>query len=576
MLPSLASAKVEGEGISPGNSEGVAEGVASDNSDSIQVSRLVGLRGRFSSWRRKRRSIVAVATPDEADDDDADKANGVNNNTSSVASSSSSTEVVTPQEARGGTSLAGAPAESGITTRRSDDSALERQGERGAGSWMTPTLTAKSVTGDDGQITDGEGPLTAAVMNSAVGIEVSSKETNNLASPKAQASVSAAVENCELAEPQVVAGAPAPAGPHLLVAAGLEEEEVESGVDADKEEALVTVYDRDTLSGADVVEVGRGGKHTRAGESSRMPSPAPAIGPAKNVVLLGGLDEDTPKDNDRPSSVVDSTGRAAAAVMAAAAVAAAAKVPASEPASAVATTSVSSPAALVSDPAALEMDALAMTSAGAALNLPTASTAAGSAAIVEQQAAATSPAKSDGTGVGLGSAVSPAFPYSSSTPSGAALSSSKPPSPSETARENGDHSSNLATRKETFKGITKTDAREETPAATGSTISAGKPPALTSQAENDLVATVAAVTGAAPVAEGHRQASVRKAGGRDGLKHSKELGVTNPAAEFLKDWVEKAVPRKKAELKRMEDTVCWERQWWVFVCVEKVHILPVQ
>ena len=37
-------------------------------------------------------------------------------------------------------------------------------------------------------------------------------------------------------------------------------------------------------------------------------------------------------------------------------------------------------------------------------------------------------------------------------------------------------------------------------------------------------------------------------------------GVMTPAAEFLKGWVESAVPQKKRELKR-EAGICWERQW---------------
>ena len=38
-------------------------------------------------------------------------------------------------------------------------------------------------------------------------------------------------------------------------------------------------------------------------------------------------------------------------------------------------------------------------------------------------------------------------------------------------------------------------------------------------------------------------------------------GVMTPAAEFLKGWMESAVPQKKKELKREEAAICWERQW---------------
>lgn len=42
-------------------------------------------------------------------------------------------------------------------------------------------------------------------------------------------------------------------------------------------------------------------------------------------------------------------------------------------------------------------------------------------------------------------------------------------------------------------------------------------------------------------------------------------GVMSPATEFLKEWVNSAVPKKKFELRRkQEEVVCWEQQWYVF------------
>lgn len=558
-VPSLARDKATRKGTTPGNSEGVADGATSDNnSDSLPVSRLVGLRGRFSSWRRKRRSIVSVVIPDAADDDDADKANDVDKTSSSVASSpsSSSKSAVAPQEARSGTSLAAAPAGLGITVGRSDDAAIQRQGDGAVGSLVTPTPTTASVTAGDGQVTDGEDPLAEALadMVTAVGIKASLKETDSLALPEALASVSAAVENRELSQLPVVGGAPAPIVSRLPAVAGPEVEETESGIDSEKDLATKV---RDTLSQAGVDEVLGGKGRTQPGESSRTQSPEPAVAPSNDVVSaatpLGGLDDDTPKDNERPPSMADSTGRVAAALGAAAAAAE----PASERASAVATASVSD-------------TAVAGTSAGAALDPPTAPTATEPAAVVEQQgAAATAPTQRDGGSGGLGSTVPRVGPSSSVVPSGVALPSAKPPSPIDTAREKGDHSSsNLPTQREKSKEIAINEARDdEETAATGSIASAGKPPAIPPAAKNDSLVTAAAGAAAATVAGKSRQVSVGKASDRDGPKGSSNAwGATNPAAAFLKDWVEKAVPQKKAELKRMEDAVCWERQWCV-LCV---------
>lgn len=569
----MARDKITGEGTTPGNSEDVADGATSDNSDSMPVSRLVGLRGRFSSWRRKRRSIASVVIPEEADDDDADKANEVDNTSSSSSmassSSSSSKKAVAPQEARSGTLLTAAPAKSGITAGRSDDEAIQGQGEEAVGSPVIPTPTTASFTARDGQVTDGEKPLAAAPTDSvtAVGIKVPLKVTDSLASPEPLASVAAAVENGELSQPPVVEGAPALIASRLPAVAGLQVEEAESGKDPQKEDPVATAKVRKALSRADVVKVARGERQTQPGESSRVQSPKPAVAPSNDVVSaatpLGGLVEDTPKDNERPSSKVDSTGKAAAPVAAPVAVAE----PASERASAVASASVS-------DAAATDTAALATTSAGAALDTPVAPTAAEPAAVVvdQQGAAATAPTKSDGGLEGSGSAVPPAAtPSLPVVPSGPALSSATSPSPSDTtAREEGDHSSssNLPTQQEKLKEFAKTQVRdnEETP-ATGSMASAGKPPAVPPAAKNESVVTAAAGEAAATVTGKGRQNYAGKAGDSDGLKGSSNAwGATNPAAAFLKDWVEKAVPQKKAELKQMEDAVCWERQWCV-LCV---------
>lgn len=66
-----------------------------------------------------------------------------------------------------------------------------------------------------------------------------------------------------------------------------------------------------------------------------------------------------------------------------------------------------------------------------------------------------------------------------------------------------------------------------------------------------------------PVAEASSAGDgVASAEGRQGWG---EWGVMSPAAEFLREWVETAVPKKKAQLKKSkEEVVCWERQWCVF------------
>lgn len=51
------------------------------------------------------------------------------------------------------------------------------------------------------------------------------------------------------------------------------------------------------------------------------------------------------------------------------------------------------------------------------------------------------------------------------------------------------------------------------------------------------------------------------------LEDSSGWGVMSPAAEFLKEWVENALPRRKAQLKQKDEAFCWERQWCVVRCV---------
>lgn len=86
----------------------------------------------------------------------------------------------------------------------------------------------------------------------------------------------------------------------------------------------------------------------------------------------------------------------------------------------------------------------------------------------------------------------------------------------------------------------------------------------TRQRENDppAPATVASVANATAATATNGQSESNSE-----LEPRGGWGVTNnPAADFLRRWMDVAVPEKRARLKEKQNAVCWERQWWVFHC----------
>lgn len=565
-----------------GDSKALGEDAAPDISDSMPVSRLAGLRGRFSSWRRKRKSIPTVAVAEE-DDEDGDVENAVDSKETNAAALSSKPAV--SQEARGEIAPA-AQAEFKITARRSDTGAKPLgEEEVGVRATAKPPI-AENVLAADGKVAAGEVFLPVAELVTGGGAEASSEENVSLA-PVGTLAVSVASE-----DRGPVKGAAVPAAARPLRAAGSENESKETSADAEKRPvARVTAADPfdnldldqsaaaaagdDEPSTGEIEVAGEQGQSQTASsfaESSSSGGASPGAGeraqtdaeraggeggdytseqigsvavmaPSKDVAsagtprvdtdsnvedaLVGGPDVGTPTKNDRPSST-GNLGESAAA-------------------------------------------AAAANDAKESVNTSTVPTAAGSTA-TKQVAAEAAPLES---GERSGPVV-PSLSASSSSPVPAdtGLSPpSPPPSPSrnEVSQKKEEGRGNLAAQKR-FETPTKTEEREGMADEAGPTVSAGKrkgkgkgtPPVIPSKLvnnNNDDDELAAAAGEAVPRVAGKA--------GRVGIGSDTQEGSTsawnamNPAAEFLKDWVDKAVPQKKAELKRRESAVCWERQWCV-------------
>lgn len=569
-----------------GDSAALGEDTTPDIGDSMPMSRLVGLRGRFLSWRRKRKSIPAVAVADEDDDEEGDVVENVavdSKEISAVAAAVSKPAI--SQEARAETASAAAQAESTIAARRSEEA------EVGA---AAKTLIAENVLVTDGQVVTGEVLLPVAASVTVGGADEASSKENIYVAPVGALAISVASEDRGAVESAAVPVAARPLGE----AADFEDEGKETAADADKrpvaratpadlsddldldQRTAALAGDDESLAGkieiasergesqtasassfagsspfsgassdtgeralADAEQAGGasvGGKgvdYTSSGEQMGSPSSSTvaAIAPSKEVAasaatprvdtgsdyknaLLGGPNVDTLTKNYRPSPVVNSVESTAAAAV---------------------------------------NDAEETVTS----TLPS---AVGSTAR-KQETAEAAPLE---TGERPGPAVSSASP-SSPVPTGTALSPAGSPSRHRVSRKKEGRGSPAA--QERFEAPTKAAEREGPADDAGATVSSEKPPVVPSEAASDEVAETAAAGQAVP--RGAGKAGI--VGGGSGTLEvpSSPSSAVNPAAEFLRDWVVKAVPQKKAELKRKESAVCWERQWCVTLDILSLLLL---
>ena len=537
----------------------------------MSVSRLAGLKGRFSSWRRKRKSIPAVAVSDEDDEEDANLENVVDSEEPNDASSPSKLEI--SQAPRAETASTATRAEPKTAARRLD------VGGKPLGEDLGMTATAKISTAAN-VVTDGQVaardvllPLTESVSGGSAA--ASPEENVPLASVGALAIAVASENRGEIKDAAV------PAAARTVGASGSEnerkgrssqskEERVARITTADSSDRLDSNQNAAALAGddeppAEEIEGERGlsqtastfagswsssGASSETGECARAgaklagetsvggeadvdtsreqhgppsSSSVAAIAPSKPVssavppfadmdsghkgTLNGGPDVETPRKKGRPSSTRSPVESAVAAVV---------------------------------------------NIAEEVVTTPPVSTVAGSKAANEQgateAAALTESAKKSANS--FVSSISPSSPV----PMGTALS----PSRNDSSRNKKDNTS------ETAQKMVETPAKTEEKGGL-----AGEAGAISSVGKTAVIAPNAAKEGMAAAV---KEAAPRVAGKADGVGGGSGTvegpgsawNAMNPAAEFLRDWVDKAVPQKRAELKRRESAVSWERQW----CVE--------
>ncbi len=516
----------------------------SDVSDILP--RPVGLRGRLSSWRRKRRSITAVALPvvdeeDEASEDDVGS-----------AASSLSKKVVSVEAPRVGTAPVAGRTESSAAERSGSESANVRGAAVVVVAPTAPTPAAEVIR-PGGEETNGEEeeekvPPAATGPAADGDAEASSKEPVSRAPPRApDASISAAAapeHPAPAADVAPVAGAPRP-----VVLVDLEGEKNETSIGI-KRELVPVVGDAeerpldtlepgpDAAAPADNTEPRAGRTEVAKGQESRRETVAAAAAERLRTVVVQREDGDTGigsgGSGESGSANKGQEGLPSPSVLA----------KGDEGKDSLASGLEAGKREKIELPPFTrsgrgETAAAAITSAKEPVEVSAAPAAAG-----EDLGVAASASSFKNT---EGDSAAPSSP----SPTGSTLSP-RAAAPTE-----------ATTQKETASKPSKPQEREEAIAVAGQTVSDMKPHVLPSSVADDSTVSVAAGVGEGGAAVAAAQGkAVEVSGGNDTAKKT-----VNPAAEFLKDWMDKAVPQKKAELKQRESAVCWERQWCVSLCV---------
>lgn len=548
-----------------GDNRASEEDTAPDIGDSLPVSRLAGLRGRFSSWRRKRKSIPAITVAD--DDEDGDVENVVDSKETSAAAASaaaaSKPAISRKPQAETASRSTAAQAKSRTAARQSSTEAKPLGKQVGVGVIAKAPATA-SVLVTDAQVVAGEVLLPVAGSVSRGGNEASS------AAPVGALAVSVASE-----DRGAVKAAAVPAASRTLEAVGSEVERKEAKSESEQGPfAKVKAAEPSNSLGLDQSETAlavddepRAGQTEVAGEqrqaqtASSFAGSSPCGGASSDKGLraqaaakrdggtsVGGGDDTTAPSSNLVAATAPSESFASAATPSA-------EVGSDDKNALLGGLDVDTPTKSTSNPGESAVAAAVKYAKDTAVvNTPTVPTSAGSTAR-KQAGTEAAPLKSDERSPEL---VMSSASSSSLVPTSTALpprSSSRNEAP-RTKKGSGNlagQQKDLATKTEETEG----PADKPVPM---SVASVGKPAVLPSKAVEDDV--VPAVEEVVPRVAGG------KTGGVDGGSGTAEgpssaWDAMNPAAEFLKDWVDKAVPQKKAELKRRESTVCWERQWCV-------------
>ncbi|CAN0328331.1 unnamed protein product, partial [Ectocarpus fasciculatus] len=571
-----------------GSASGEQSTSSSDSSSSSSrsdrrtpVSRLAGLRGRFSSWRRRKRSIVAVAVADDEEDDTTAGSSESSNATTGAREpaldptpTAVSEKVVAQIESRGRTAPA---ADSETVAGRSDAAeAAKKSGEEAVVTSTAPVLTSTPPPdtggGDDGQQQPalGESSTKSSVGGAAAAV-ASSEEAAPLSGPRAPASA-AALEDEKLTLPLLVEdGGSVSLEPRSVAAIGPPEQEERQGGDAGRgaaesgnstaiasetvglqrdgsaSAAVVAVLTDDGLSGAGVVAGASAGRAREDPEQSSDDNGSGHKAGERDPPTIEG--RATPSGSSRTSTSTAVAAPPLSSVGTGAAATAATTLAASS------STAASPAAGLVSDAAA----------------------AAAAEALAAEEATASSEADLDAARSAPTTTAGPTpLPRVRSTDREPGSDSSKTaPPPVVSGAGNGDgegRGSSVAKRNDNPRaGAASDDERREKAPSVGPTAPALKTsPEQPPPSEAEANPAVAAAAGAAAGGAGDAgQAAV--GGDREGSSGSSGAWGVQPAVEFLKGWVEAAVPRKKGELKRREDAFCWERQWYPVAVVSELR-----
>ncbi|CBJ28402.1 hypothetical protein Esi_0104_0073 [Ectocarpus siliculosus] len=555
-------------GSAAGEQSTASDGSSSSSDRRTPVSRLAGLRGRFSSWRRRKRSIVAVAVAfDEDGDNTAGSSQGSNATTGTREAVLDPTPTVSETvlarvESRGRAApVAGLEIAAGRSDAAAAAAAAKKSGEEAMATSTAPvrTVTDPPDTGGVGvggrQQPTLEESSTQSSVGGATAAVAPSKEAAPQSEPGAPASAPA-LEDEKLTRPPLAEdGGPVSLEPRPVADTGpLEqvEEEPEGGAD------------RRAAGGGISTAIASGTLGLKPEGSATAAAAVLADDGLMRAGVVAGASAGRARGD--PKQMGDDNGSGHKAGEQDPPAIEGTATPSGLSRTSASTAVVAPPPPSVGTGAAATATKLAASSSTAASPAAGLTSDAAAEALAAEEATATSEADLDAAPSSAPTATAgpTPLPRARSTPreSGSDLPNTAPPQAVSGAgqEDREGRGSGVAKRndKPRADAATGDESRENAPSV-GPTASALKtspeqqPP---SKADTNPAAAAAAAGGGGGAGEAGQAAD------REGSNGSSGAWGVQPAVEFLKGWVEAAVPRKKEELKRREDAVCWERQWY--------------
>ncbi|CAM9258317.1 unnamed protein product [Ectocarpus sp. 8 AP-2014] len=549
-------------------SDGSSSSSSSSSSDRrTPVSRLAGLRGRFSSWRRRKRSIVAVAVADDEDDDNTAGSSQGSNATIGTRKAvldptpTVSETVLAQVESRGQAApVAGLEIAAGRSDAAAAAAKKKKSGEEAVATSTAPVRTATAPPDTSGVGVGGqkqpalEESSTQSSVGGATAAVAPSKEAAPQSEPGAPASAPALEDEKITRPPLAEDGGPVSLEPRPVADIGpLEqvEEEQEGGAD------------RGAADGGISTAIASGTLGLKPDGSAT----AAAAVLADDGLMRGGVVAGASAGRARgdPEKMGDDNGSGHKAGEQDPPAIEGTATPSGLSRTSASTAVVAPPPPSVGTGAAATATKLAASSSTAASPAAGLASDAAAEALAAEEATATSEADLVAAPSAPTATVGPTpLLRARSTPRepGSDLPNTAPPQAVSGAGEEDreGRGSSVAKRNDTPRADAATgdESREKAPSV-GPTASALKT-SPEQQPPSEAGANPAAAAAAAAAGGGAGEAG--QAADREGSNGSSGAWGVQPAVEFLKGLVEAAVPRKKEELKRREDAVCWERQWY--------------